>query len=249
MLPHDLFLTSAQIHPHRTGHYIPTMDTFTKLFIGGLAIYGLHRLFEAKDPRHTFFSFHYEADIWRVNAVRNSWVTYGDPRNAGFFDKSLWETARTRGDAAIERLIDHALEDSEVTVVLIGEHTCKSRWVRYEIEQSLARNNGIIGVYIDRLRDAHGRACPVGQSPFEAIEVYQGGPSLTRHIPHYDWITDNGYSNLRTWLLDAPRLSDIADALGIELCEGEEEEDEDDEDDDDDDDDDEDDDDDDDDDE
>lgn len=160
------------------------MDTLTKLLLSGLALHGLDRLLNAKDPQHAFFSFHYKDDIWRVNAVRNSWVTRRDPGKAGFFDSSLWEAARTTGDAAVMRLIDRALEGSEVTVVLIGESTHRSRWVRYEIEQSLERNNGLIGVYIDNIRDSHGRISPVGRSPFDDVEVFDGGPTLAR-ISHH----------------------------------------------------------------
>lgn len=201
------------------------MDTLTKLILGGLAFYGLDRILKTKDPQRTFFSFQYSSDIWRVNAVRNSWIVHKDPSKAGFFDHSLWERTRTIGDDAVMRLIDRALEDSEVTVVLIGERTHESRWVRYEIEQSLQRNNALLGVYIDNIRDARGRTSPRGPSPFDDIELYEGGPTLAPHIPHYDWINEDGYTNLSTWLVKAPRLSDITDDLGIELADDEDDED------------------------
>ena len=56
--------------------------------------------------RRVFFSFHYERDIWRANQVRNSWVTQPDRESAGFFDASLWEEAKRKGDAAIKKMID-----------------------------------------------------------------------------------------------------------------------------------------------
>ena len=46
--------------------------------------------------RRVFFSFHYERDIWRVNVVRNSWLTKGREA-AGFWDASLWEEAKKKG--------------------------------------------------------------------------------------------------------------------------------------------------------
>ena len=94
------------------------------------------------------------------------------------------------------RLIDAALEDSEVTVVLIGQKTYKSRWVRYEIEKSIERNNGLLGVYIDSIRDAQGRTSRVGRSPFGDI---------ADDVPHFDWVEDDGFSNIREWIADAPR--------------------------------------------
>ena len=72
--------------------------------------------------RRVFFSFHYGRDIWRVNQVRQSWVTK-DRETAGFWDASLWEEARKKGDAAIKKMIDDALRNTSVTVVLIGAET------------------------------------------------------------------------------------------------------------------------------
>jgi hypothetical protein len=97
--------------------------------------------------RRVFFSFHYGRDIWRANQVRNSWVTQ-DREAAGFFDASLWEKAKTKGQDAIERLIDGALQNTSVTVVLIGSQTAGRRYIAYEIQQSFARGNGMLGVYM-----------------------------------------------------------------------------------------------------
>ena len=188
---------------------LPSLIT---LAVGLLALYGLHRHFKAKEPQRAFFSFHYSSDIWRTNIVRKSGVTCRDPARAGFFDHSLWESAKARGDAEVRRLIDAALEDSEVTVVLIGQKTYKSRWVRYEIEKSIERNNGLLGVYIDNIRDAQGRTSRVGRSPFGEI---------ADDVPYFDWIEDDGFSNIREWIADAPRPDDF---LG--KYEGDEDEDE-----------------------
>jgi hypothetical protein len=48
------------------------------------------------------------------------------------------------------------LERTTVTVVLIGEKTAKRPWVRYEIEQSIARQNGLLGIEIHHLKDKDG---------------------------------------------------------------------------------------------
>lgn len=45
--------------------------------------------------KRTFFSFHYQRDIWRVNVVRNSGVVIGSSA-AGFHDASLWEEAEKK---------------------------------------------------------------------------------------------------------------------------------------------------------
>ncbi len=41
--------------------------------------------------RRTFFSFHYQNDIWRVWNVKNSWVVNGSREAYGFFDGSVIE--------------------------------------------------------------------------------------------------------------------------------------------------------------
>lgn len=53
--------------------------------------------------RRTFFSFHYQRDIWRANVVRNSGVVIGSSA-AGFQDASLWEEAKKKGDTEIKKL-------------------------------------------------------------------------------------------------------------------------------------------------
>lgn len=94
------------------------------LLAAGAAAYAARR---SGDPKMVFFSFHY-ADIWQVNQVKNSWVTQPSLRAAGFFDYSLAEAAKTRGAAQVRRLIDNALEGTEVTVVLIGSRTHSRKW-------------------------------------------------------------------------------------------------------------------------
>ena len=93
--------------------------------------------------RKVFFSFHYERDIWRTNVVRNSGVVEGSAA-AGFYDASLWEEAKKKGDADVKKLIDKGLIGTSVTVVLIGAETSSRKFVDYEIEQSIARGNGLL---------------------------------------------------------------------------------------------------------
>jgi hypothetical protein len=106
--------------------------------------------------RRVFFSFHYQNDIFRVNQIRNSHVVEGCAA-AGFQDSSLWEEAKRKGDAAIKALIDQGLINSSVTVVLIGEQTAQRKYVTYEIEQSIARGNGLLGIHIHNIKNRDGR--------------------------------------------------------------------------------------------
>lgn len=103
--------------------------------------------------RRAFFSFHFERDIWRTNQVRNCNVVHG-PEIAGYFDHSEYEEAKRGGYDTIRRMIDKHLQYTTVTVVLIGAETASRPWVQYEIEQSIARRNGLVGIRIHDIPNA-----------------------------------------------------------------------------------------------
>lgn len=130
--------------------------------------------------RRVFFSFHFDNDIWRANQVRNSNVAAGS-EVAGFFDHSEYEEAK-KSKGGIERMIQKHLKDTTVTVVLIGKETASRPWVKYEIEQSIARRNGLLGVHIHHLKNQKGES-----------SLWRGSiPSVpwTVSFPTYDWDKD-----------------------------------------------------------
>lgn len=132
--------------------------------------------------RRVFFSFHFENDIWRANQVRNSNVVAGADA-AGFFDHSEYEEAKRKGDDEIKRLIRAKLQGTSVTVVLIGTQTASRPYVQYEIELSIARNNGLLGIYIHHLKDQHGRTASPFRGPKPTVPA-------TVEFPAYDWDGD-----------------------------------------------------------
>lgn len=140
--------------------------------------------------RRVFFSFHYERDVWRAGQVRNSWVTKPDREAAGFWDAASWEEVKKKGEDAIKRWIRDQLSGTSVTVVLIGAETAGRKYVQYEIEQSWERGNGLIGIYIHKMKDKNGNRDTAGSSPFAG---YTG-------IKTYDWVDDDGYENLGDWV-------------------------------------------------
>lgn len=95
--------------------------------------------------RHVFFSFHYQRDIVRVNQIRNL-PEIVDASAAGFKDSSLWEEAKKKSDDAVKKLIDEGLKGTSVTVVCIGNKTAGRKFINYEIQKSIDRGNGILGV-------------------------------------------------------------------------------------------------------
>jgi len=116
--------------------------------------------------RRVFFSFHYQRDIWRVNQIRSIPNITGCAA-AGFQDSSLWEEAKKKGDDEIKKLIDKGLENTSVTVVCIGAKTAGRKFINYEIEQSIKRGNGIIGIQIHHLKDKDGTTDSAGETPYK----------------------------------------------------------------------------------
>lgn len=148
--------------------------------------------------RKAFFSFHFEDDLWRASVVRSAWEADDTREASGFWEPGLWTRAKDRGSDAVARLIDEALEDTCVTIVLIGAHTATRRWVRYQIVESLRRGNGLLGVRIHRIRDRRGDIAKRGASPFEAL-TDDAGRRLSLLHPVYDCSADEGLRNLPSW--------------------------------------------------
>ncbi len=154
--------------------------------------------------RRVFFSFKYKRDVWRANVVRNSWVTQGKEA-AGFVDAAEFEEIKKRGDAAIRRWIVDQLHGTSVTAVLVGSHTCFSRWVKYEIEQSKERGNGLLGIDISGIKDKDGNTTHCcGRLPNDFYDNSDGFPVDYRYS-FYSWTKDNGYDNIGDWIEKAAR--------------------------------------------
>jgi hypothetical protein len=155
--------------------------------------------------KRVFFSFHFANDICRVHQVRNIWLTQRGTLGPWFEDGSLWEKAATRDDDQLRRMIDHALNDTSVTIVLIGTETAHRKYVTYEIEQSLMRGHGLLGVYIHQLRDANGNTAKKGLNPLDKLTMPDTCRALSTMFDTYDWVDDDGYNNLGRWVEAAAR--------------------------------------------
>ena len=156
--------------------------------------------------RKVFFSFHYEADAWRAAIVRNRWVTYGGQVASGVIDAAEWEKIKRGGTRAIQHWILRELHGTTVTVVLIGTQTAYRDWVLYEIQKSVERENGLLGVSIHGLKDQGGYFAWQGENPFDRLKFSNGTP-LSLVYPTFDYVLDDGYSNLDTWIEAAARAA------------------------------------------
>ncbi len=135
--------------------------------------------------RKVFFSFKYQ-DVSRAMIVRNSWVAQGK-EDAGFIDAADFEEVKRQGDQAIKNWIDKQLNGTSVTVVLVGEKTCASRWVKYEIEKSIEIGNGLLGIDISKIKDLQGNTSKrCGQIP-EGYDFYL-------------WKKEDGYHKMGDWI-------------------------------------------------
>ena len=142
--------------------------------------------------RKVFFSFKYE-DVSRAMVVRNSDVIRGDQK-AGFIDKAAFEEIKKQGDAAIKKWIDNQLDGTSVTVVLVGQHTCSSRWVNYEIDASKKRGNGLLGIDISKIKDLNS-------------ETSERCGQIPAGYEFYLWLKDDGYNNLGKWIDNAAKAA------------------------------------------
>ena len=155
--------------------------------------------------RNIFFSFHYQRDIFRVNIVRNHYLTKGGYNIAGYWDHSWWESVKKEGDLAITRMINRGLKSTSVTVVLIGAETSTRPWVNYEIQESYERGNGMIGIYIHNIRSINGYPDVQGGNPFDNFYIPHNGQNvyLSQIYPTYDWVRDDGYNKFSKWVESA----------------------------------------------
>ncbi|EKB22092.1 TPA: TIR domain-containing protein [Aeromonas veronii] len=160
--------------------------------------------------RRVFFSFHYTGDVNRIGIVRNSWVTKTTRSDAGFWDAAEWEQVQKDTDLAIKRWINKQLEYTSVTVVLIGEKTSQRPWVNYEIEKSIERGNGLLGVYIHNINGLGKGTSSKGKNPFDnhSIKCTDGNYyNASRIYKTYDWVSDDGYNNLGAWIEEAAKIA------------------------------------------
>ena len=144
--------------------------------------------------RKVFFSFQFSEDNWRANVVRNSWVTQ-DRKSSGFFDSAVWETVKKQTDNEIKKWIDGQLSGCSVTVVLIGSKTCKSKWVKYEIDKSIELGKGLLEIDISKIKNKDEKTST------------KGDWMLPNRYKDYKWNNNDGYKNMGEWIEAAAKAA------------------------------------------
>ena len=163
---------------------------------------GLSLLTGLPQTRKTFFSFHHQEDIMRVNQVRKS-NKYGTRAGRGrleFYDGSLWEPSRRENEESLKALIRDGMKNTSVTCVLTGRYTYQREWVRYELARSVVKGNGLLNVYIDQCRDPRNRVSIRGPNPLDYMGVYKGhnGILLAEKNDRNRWIQYEKYKSYVT---------------------------------------------------
>lgn len=119
--------------------------------------------------KRVYFAFHYQDVIdFRANVVRKHNLLAG-VEASGYYDHSIWESAKRTNPVALKRLINSELEGSTVTAVLIGSLTYDRPWVRYEIFRSIARGNTVLGVHINGIKGKDQLTKNPGLNPFDYL--------------------------------------------------------------------------------
>lgn len=160
--------------------------------------------------RSVFFSFDYD-NVLNANIVRNSGAFMGI-KNSGFIDKAQFESVKKQGDEAIRNWIKTQMNGCSVTCVLIGQNTYKSRWVNFEIEESIKNGMGLLGVNLHKIQGIQ-RFGLLGQpiNPMSGHYVpgitNMGSTPATSKYLTYDWVTGPLTANppLGEWIEDAAR--------------------------------------------
>jgi hypothetical protein len=152
--------------------------------------------------RRVFFSFHYDRDVRRIQQVRNAWVVRQRGDSQPFYDGADFEDAKRRV-GGIEKWIHEQLKGCSVTAVLFGAETFNRPWVKYEIEQSYKNNMGILAIDIHNVRDPLHGTDPQGRNPLDHWQI--NGKPFTSIYRTYDWVRDDGYNNIGSWIELAAR--------------------------------------------
>lgn len=104
------------------------------------------RMTQAAEPekRNVFISFAME-DEKEVNLLRGQ--AKKEDSNLEFNDYSVKEPFDSKDAEYIKRGIRERINQSSVTIVFVSEDSAKSKWVDWEIRESVKLGKGVVAVY------------------------------------------------------------------------------------------------------
>ena len=66
-------------------------------------------------------------------------------------------------------------------IVLIGTETASRKWVQYEIKEAWKRGKGIVGIYINKLKNSQGEQSQKGDNPLKMFCVDETFNYIVQH--------------------------------------------------------------------
>lgn len=94
----------------------------------------------------TFFSF-VEANRHTVAKIKGRAVNSRYP-NLKFQVQDLLKRWDTDDDIVIKQAISKSIKGTSRTIVFVGEHTHKSKWVHHEVHSTLERNKPVYAIWL-----------------------------------------------------------------------------------------------------
>lgn len=93
--------------------------------------------------RRVFISFQHED---KMQAQGFNLLRWNPNVPIEFVGRHLLSPVASQDPTYIRRKIREMLNGTSITVVIIGRKTAQSEWVDFEIRESLARGNGVLGI-------------------------------------------------------------------------------------------------------
>jgi hypothetical protein len=152
-----------------------------------------------------FFIFDLDDDAGRAERIRATGAV-ADADIEGFFSRAALDEAMRQGNEGMQRLIHAHLQNTSVTVVLIGARTANLASVKYAIDRSIEQQNGLLGIYIGHMKDEKGRTPTQGLKPIVPAGV---------DFPAYSW--DGDRDRLMSEIAAAGKRSNASSARGRSL--------------------------------
>lgn len=136
--------------------------------------------------RRIFISFQHRD---RMRAKGFNLLRWNKNVKLNFVGRHLLDPVQSTNENYIGSRVKQQLRGTSVTVVLIGKTTHKSEWVKWEIEQSVAKDkpNGVLGILLP------GAAPPPIDSPV-GNALHQSGAEVISWDPHaFDAAIDRAF--------------------------------------------------------
>jgi len=138
--------------------------------------------------RRVFFSFDYK-NVYKANQIKEL-PGIIPTASAGFKNSDLWDEQKVKGDLEVKQMVDTALIDTSVTVVLISNGATKRKYINYELYQSLARGNGLVAVQIHSIPDEKGKTDQPGDIPSQIADNGYKAYKYTNQADLLAWIEE-----------------------------------------------------------